>query len=54
VVTPPPAEEAPVLIAQNRPEALPDTGSFLPLVSLFGLLSLGGATVLRFAQKRIR
>lgn len=54
VVTPPPAEETPVLIAQNRPEALPDTGSPLPLVGLFGLLALGGATVLRFAQKRIR
>jgi hypothetical protein len=53
VVTPPPAEE-PVLIAQSRPETLPDTGSFLPLVGLFGLLALGGATVLRFAQKRIR
>lgn len=58
VVTPPPAEElaqspAPVELAQNRPETLPDTGSPLPLAGLFGMLALGGAAVLRFAQKRI-
>jgi len=58
VVTAPPAEElaqspAPVQTAENRPETLPDTGSPLPLAGLFGLLALGGAAVLRFAQKRI-
>ena len=58
VVTPPPAAElaqssAPVQMAQNRPETLPSTGSPLPLMALFGLLALGGASVLRFAQKRI-
>ena len=52
VVTPPPAEE-PVQMAQNR-ETLPETGSPLPLMGLFGLLALGGASALRFAQKRIR
>ena len=48
VVTPPPAE-----MAQSR-ETLPETASPLPLMGLFGLLALGGASVLRFAQKRIR
>jgi LPXTG-motif cell wall-anchored protein len=48
VVTPPPVE-----MAQNR-ETLPNTGSPLPLMGLFGLLALGGASVLRFAQKQIR
>ena len=61
VVTPPPATEteqatetAPVQMAQNRPAELPDTASPLPLLGLFGLLSLGGAFVLNVAQKRIR
>jgi len=56
VVTPPPPAElaaAPVQMAQNRPETLPNTGSPLPLMGLFGLLALGGATVLRYVQKRI-
>jgi hypothetical protein len=55
VVTPPPAAEAaaPVQLAQNRPETLPDTASPMPLMALFGFLSLGGAALLRFAQKRI-
>lgn len=48
VVTPPPVE-----MAQNR-ETLPETGSPLPLMGLFGLLALGGASALRFAQKRMR
>jgi LPXTG-motif cell wall-anchored protein len=51
VVTPPPAEV--VEMAQNHPETLPSTGSPLPLMGLFGLLALGGASVLRFVQKRI-
>ena len=58
VVTPPPPAEltpspAPVQMAQNRPETLPDTGSPLPLMGLLGLLALGGAAVVRFAQKRL-
>jgi hypothetical protein len=58
VVTPPPAAELaqaaePVQIAENRPETLPDTASPLPLIALFGFLSLGGAALLRFAQKRV-
>jgi hypothetical protein len=57
VVTPPPAAEVaqasePVLVAENRPETLPDTASPMPLMALFGFLSLGGAMLLRFAQKR--
>jgi LPXTG-motif cell wall-anchored protein len=59
VVTPPPPAEltsspAPVQMAQNRPASLPNTGSPLPLAGLFGLLALGGAAVVRFAQKRLR
>jgi len=58
VVTPPPAAELaqaaePVQIAENRAETLPDTASPLPLIALFGFLSLGGAALLRFAQKRV-
>jgi hypothetical protein len=47
---PPPA---PTQVAQNIPETLPDTASPLPLMGLFGLLALGGASLLRFAQTRI-
>jgi hypothetical protein len=52
VVTPPPATEepAPVEVAQNT---LPKTASPLPLIGLFGLLSLGGAFTLRFVTKRV-
>lgn len=58
VVTPPPAVEMaqasePVQTAENRPETLPDTASPMPLMALFGFLSLGGAALLRYAQKRI-
>jgi hypothetical protein len=58
VVTPPPAEElaqasAPVQLAQNRPETLPDTAGPMPLMALFGFLSLGGAALLGFARRRI-
>jgi hypothetical protein len=54
VITPPPPaalteSSEPTQVAQN----LPDTASPLPLMGLFGLLALGGASVLRFAQKRI-
>lgn len=44
---------APTELAQNRPETLPATASPLPLTALFGLLALGGASLLGFAQKRI-
>ncbi len=58
VVTPPPAEEMaqtrePVQMAEDRPRTLPETGSPLPLMALFGFLSLGGAAILRSARKRI-
>jgi LPXTG-motif cell wall-anchored protein len=59
---PPPSREreaaqepapAPRQVAQNMPPTLPDTGSPLPLTALFGMLALGGASLLRFVQKRI-
>jgi hypothetical protein len=54
VVTPPPAEVAPVqMAASTTPEELPKTASELPLVVLLGLLALGGALTLRLMQKRI-
>jgi hypothetical protein len=53
VTPPPPAalteSPEPTQVAQN----LPDTASPLPLMGLFGLLALGGASVLRLAQKRL-
>jgi LPXTG-motif cell wall-anchored protein len=49
VVTPPPAEVAPVEVAAAE---LPKTASELPLVALLGLLALGGALTLRLMQKR--
>ena len=45
VVTPPPAE-----IAQT----LPSTASSMPLLTLFGLLALGGALAVRMSQKRLQ
>lgn len=58
VVTPPPAETAqarpPASPAQSLPSTLPATSSPLFMLGLFGLLALGGAAGLRFAQKRIR
>jgi hypothetical protein len=50
VVTPPPAVEAPAVVA----ETLPRTASPLPLIGLFGLLALGAAFSLRFARVRVR
>jgi len=47
VVTPPPAETEVAL----APE-LPATASTLPLIALLGLLTLGAALALRFAEKR--
>jgi hypothetical protein len=53
VVTAVPADE---LVAANTEPAqtLPATASTLPLIALLGLLALGGAFVLRLAQKRIQ
>jgi hypothetical protein len=48
VVTPMPADE---LAAQTT---LPATASTVPLIALLGLLALGGAVVLRLAQKRLQ
>ncbi len=62
VVTPLPAAEvaqsrapapAPVQMAQNRPETLPNTGSSLPLIALLGFMALGGAVVLGFARQAL-
>jgi LPXTG-motif cell wall-anchored protein len=52
VVTPPPAAEltSPAEVAMKT---LPKTASSLPLVALLGLLALAGASVLRFAEKRL-
>ena len=52
VVAPPPVEVAEV----TAPVAavLPATSSTLPLIALLGLLALGGAFVLRSAQKRVQ
>jgi hypothetical protein len=56
VVTPPPPA---VLLAQNDPapaaavpDALPTTGSSMPLVALFGMLALAGAVTVGVIQKR--
>jgi len=53
VVTPLPAEE--LLVAKAEPvQTLPDTASTMPLIALLGLLALGGALILRLAQRRLR
>ena len=51
VVAPPPAEVAEVAAPAT---VLPATSSTLPLIALLGLLALGGAFVLRSAQKRVQ
>jgi hypothetical protein len=48
VVTPLPADEP---VAQTT---LPATASTMPLIALLGLLALGGAVVLRSAQRRLQ
>ena len=55
VVTPPPpveviADAAPVVVEKT----LPSTASLLPLMALFGLMTLGGAMVLRLTAKRLQ
>jgi len=52
VVTPPPAAE--VAVASAPEETLPATASPLPLIALLGLMALGGASMLRLVQKRVR
>lgn len=55
VVTAPPVEELPVTTTQMpAADALPATGSTLPLIGLIGLMSLFGAFSLRMIQKRVR
>jgi len=51
VVTPPPAVQTQAEIAETR--SLPKTASPLPLIALFGLVFLGGALTLRFAERRV-
>ena len=53
VVTPPPAEPEVAVAAAVAETALPETASSLPLIALFGLLALGGAFVLRVAERRV-
>jgi hypothetical protein len=50
-VTPPPSQPE---IAAAPLQKLPETASPLPLMALFGLLSMGGVIVLRTAERRIR
>jgi len=54
VVTPPPVEleAAPTPVATPEP-ALPDTASNLPLIAMFGLLTLGGAFAVRAISNRL-
>lgn len=49
VTAPPAAELEPTQVAA----LLPKTASPLPLIALFGLLALGGALAVRFAQTRV-
>ena len=50
-VTPPPAVE---YAAETAKTTLPETASQLPLIGLFGLLSLGGGFASRLAARRLR
>lgn len=52
VVTPPPAAELEVAREAPKAKVLPETSSALPLIGLLGLLALGGASALRFIEKR--
>jgi hypothetical protein len=52
-VAPLPADE-PVAQTTAPAETLPATASTMPLVALFGLLALGGAFILRSAQRRLQ
>lgn len=50
--TPPPQTVAAAAAEPNYPSELPATASPLPLIFLFGLLSLGGALTVRSIRKR--
>jgi LPXTG-motif cell wall-anchored protein len=57
VVTPPPPAELAIVETAPTPapapvETLPDTASSLPLIALFGMLSLGGALAVRSMRNR--
>ena len=52
-VASPPAQE-PVAQSAEPAKMLPATASTMPLIALLGLLALGGAFVLRLAQKRLQ
>jgi hypothetical protein len=57
VVTPPPAAEAQVVTApapRARETTLPATASQVPLILVFGLLSLGAAVAVRAVAKRLQ
>ncbi len=59
MVTAPPADAAAAEPAAapstgEADRALPHTASPLPLIALFGLLAIGGATALRAAEKRLQ
>jgi LPXTG-motif cell wall-anchored protein len=53
VVTPPPAQVA-AAPAPAEPEALPHTGSPMPLIGLVGLIALAGALVVNVVGKRFQ
>jgi hypothetical protein len=50
VVTPPPAQTEVAVVEKTT---LPETASPLPLIALLGFLALGGALVLRVAERRV-
>src|SRR5205085_1494821 len=55
VVTPPPAQaEVASTSAHEAERMLPATASSFPMIALFGLLALGGALILRRAEKRLQ
>jgi hypothetical protein len=54
VTAPPPAELALTATPMPAADALPATGSTLPLIGLIGLMALGGAFSLRAIEARVR
>jgi hypothetical protein len=53
VVTPPPAQVEAAAAPAVMEQSLPSTASPMPLTALFGLISLGGAFVVRAAARRL-
>jgi len=49
--TPPPAAETPAPAPEPAPQALPKTGSPLPLIGLMGLISLAGFFAMRLVRE---